>query len=102
MLRVPLLATALIVAALAIYWTFALVSGQRKLAGIDPSPTARDNYQITLRFAPERFHQVVLQDKGRLVEVRGTTVYMMDVSPDALRDIARRYWVASVERWGGR
>ena len=102
MLRVPALATAVIAAALAIYWLFALVSGQRKLEQIDPLPAGRGNYRITLRFAPERFHQLVLQDRGRLVEVRGSTVYLMDVPPDALRDIAQRYWVTSVDRWSGR
>jgi len=27
---------------------------------------------------------------------------MMDVEPAALRDIARQYWVSSIERWSGR
>ena len=100
--RVPLLATAVIAAALLVYWALAYAGGARKLQALEPLPGARANYRITLDFAPERFHQLVLQDKGRLVEVRGNTVFIMDVAPDALRDIARRYWVASIERWSGR
>jgi hypothetical protein len=34
--------------------------------------------------------------------VRDRTVYMMDVAPRALRDIAREYWVESVSAWSGR
>jgi len=72
-----------------------------KLAALEPPPTARADYRITLAFAPERFNQVLLQEKGRLVEVRGNTVFMKDVDPKALRSIARNYWVESVARWSG-
>jgi|SRR5450759_5774556 hypothetical protein len=100
MLRVPALATAVIAAVLIIYSLFGIAGAQRKLASLEPVD-APGSYRITLDFAPERFHQVLLQDQGRLVEVRGDTVYMKDVSPNALRDIARQYWVQSVERWNG-
>jgi hypothetical protein len=96
--RVPTVTTAAILAVLFIYWIFGFAGAQRKLASIEPID-ASGSYSITLDFAPERFHQLLLQDEGRLVEVRGNTVYMKDVSPKALRDIARQYWVSSVEPW---
>ena len=101
MLKLPAAATAVFLAVLALYWIVALTGEHRKLAPLEPLPQARASYRITLDFPPERFHQLLLQDKGRLVGVRGNVVEMMDVSPAALRDIARHYWVASVERWSG-
>ena len=100
MLRLPAIATALIAAVVLTSWTTAWLAAERKLGGI--APEARGHYRITLDFAPERFHQVRLQEAGRLVEVRGDNVYMMDVAPSALRGIAREYWVREVARWEGR
>ncbi|HEY1328020.1 MAG TPA: hypothetical protein VGI14_13845 [Casimicrobiaceae bacterium] len=102
MLKLPLFATIAIVAALLLYFAAGLVGAQRKLAPLEPIGDARANYQVTLDFAPERFHQLFLQDKGRMVGVHGDVVDMMDVEPGALRDIARQYWVASISRWKGR
>ena len=42
---------------------------------------------MRLKFPPERFHLTRMQDAGRLIEVRSTAVYMMDVSPDAIVDV---------------
>jgi hypothetical protein len=99
MLRLPLLATAVILAAVLLYEGAALLGAQRKLAPLGPLPQARASYRITLDFAPERFHQLFLQDRGRLVGVHDNVVDMMDVTPAELRTIARRYWVASIARW---
>ena len=100
MLRLPGIATAVVVAAVLLYVGAGIAGAQRKLAVVEPLP-ARGDYAITLAFAPERFHQLRLQDQGRLVEVRGETVYMKDVSAHALGDIAREYWVVSIARWSG-
>ena len=102
MLRLPAAATAFVLVALCAYWLAGVVGAQHKLAALEPPPSARGDYRITLAFAPERFHQVLLQEKGRLVEVRGNTVFMKDVDPKALRSIARNYWVESVARWSGK
>ena len=102
MLRIPALATAAIAAVLAGWWTASYVAADRKLAALAPIGGERGHYRITLDFAPERFHQVRLQEGGRLVEVRGNDVYMMDVAPATLRGIAGEYWVAGVARWEGR
>jgi hypothetical protein len=101
MLRLPALATAVIVAAVLLYAGAGLAGAQRKLAPLAPLPHARASYRVTLDFAPERFHQLFLQDRGRLVGVHGNVVDMMDVEPAALRSIARQYWVASIARWSG-
>ena len=99
MLRVPLAATLVILAVLAAFWIAGSAGAARKLAPLAPLDDARGNYAITLDFAPERFHQQRLQDLGRVVEVRGSTVYMKDVEPAALRTIAREYWVDAIARW---
>ena len=101
MLRLPAAATALLLTALFGFWLAGQIGAQHKLAAVAPPPQARGDYRITLAFAPERFHQVLLQEKGRLVEVRGNTVFMKDVDPAALRAIAKNYWVESIARWGG-
>ena len=101
LLRVPLVATAVLLVAFALYWLVAVIAGERKLANIEQMPS-HGNYRIVLDFAPERFHQLLLQDRGRLVEVQSSAVFMMDVTPRAVRDIAQRYWVRSVEAWAGR
>jgi hypothetical protein len=101
MLRQPLTVTVLVVCAVLAYLAAGELGAHRKLAALEPLQ-ARGDYEITLAFAPERFHQVLLQDKGRLVGVNGTTVFMKDVDADALVSIARNYWVRSVARGSGR
>ena len=87
---------------LAAWWIAAFSAAERKLAPLGALPAERGSYRITLDFAPERFHQLRLQETGRLVEVRERTVYMMDVAPAALRGIAGEYWVDGVARWDGK
>ncbi len=97
--RVPLVATAVVVLLVLLYVGAGHLGAARKLAALEPLGEARGNYAITLEFAPERFHQQVMQDRGRVVGVKDRTLFMMDVEPADLRDIARRYWVRSIERW---
>lgn len=99
MLKLPAAATAVVVAVLVAWWLMAWSGAARKLEGLEPLPQGRASYRITLEFPPERFHQLYLQDKGRLVGVHGNVVDMMDVEPSTLRSIAGHYWVASVARW---
>jgi len=101
-LRVPVTATLVVIAVLAAWWMAATVAADRKLAALGAAPADRASYRIVLAFAPERFHQLRLQEAGRLVEVRERTVYMMDVTPAALRGIAGEYWVDGVASWDGR
>ncbi len=101
MLRVPAIATAIVLALVTLYLLAGFVAGARKLDAVHPPPSAKGDYAITLAFAPERFHQQWLQDRGRVVGVNGPTVFMRDVEPQALRSIAREYWVTEVSRWSG-
>lgn len=97
-MRLPMVATAVIVLVLGGWWAESQWAAHRKLASLgnlDP----RGSYEIRLDFPPERFHQLRLQEAGRLVEVRERTVFMMDVEPSALRAIAGEYWVEAVSRW---
>jgi hypothetical protein len=64
--------------------------------------TANGHYVLTLAFAPEGFHVTRLQAIGRLIEVRGPDVFLMDVDPVALRDAATAYWIREVRPWRGR
>jgi hypothetical protein len=100
-LRPPIAVTLLVAAAVIAYLVTGEVAAERKLATLEPLP-ARGDYRITLAFAPERFHQTLLQDKGRLVGVKGSTVFMKDVAPAAVKSLARNYWVESIDRWSGR
>jgi hypothetical protein len=97
-MRLPVVATAVIAMALGAWWAQAQWAAHRKLAALG-ALDARGSYEIRLDFAPERFHQLRLQEAGRLVEVRERTVFMMDVEPSALRAIAGEYWVEAVTRW---
>ncbi|MEO6928650.1 MAG: hypothetical protein ABI190_05735 [Casimicrobiaceae bacterium] len=99
MLRVPAIASGILALLVAVYWIVGIVGGERKLAAIEPLTGDHGNYAITLAFAPERFHQQLLQDLGRVVGVDHSTVFMMDVDAHALRTIAREYWVVDVRRW---
>ena len=98
MLRLPLAATGVILAALLLYLVLGAMGAERKLAALEPLAPGRADYRITLAFPPERFHQLLLQDQGRLTGVHGNVVDLKDVEPKALRDIARHYWVRAVER----
>jgi hypothetical protein len=100
-LSTPVVATVVIAVVIGAYALFAHVSAGRKLAAIGEPEAPLGAYRITLDFAPERFHQTRLQEAGRLVEVRDRTVYMMDMTPAALRAVAGEYWVAGVDRWDG-
>ena len=102
MLRIPAIATVIVAVVLLGAWLLAQAGVQRTLATLEPLPDGRSHYRITLAFEPERFHQLRLQDLGRLVEVRGESVYMMDLTPAAIRRIAGEYWVREIVRWEGR
>jgi hypothetical protein len=103
MLRVPLFFTIALLVILGAYEGARELDGRAKLGALDP-PLAKTsaNYVVRLKFPPERFHLTRMQDAGRLIEVRSTAVYMMDVSPDAITGIAREYWVQGIDRWAGR
>jgi hypothetical protein len=90
------------VAAVAVMWTAWGRSHSDALADAAGVGSAKGHYVVTLAFAPEGFHVTRLQAIGRLIEVQGRDIYMMDVNPAALRDVATAYWVRGVRQWPGR
>jgi hypothetical protein len=78
-------------------WTGAAKLRAAGLAGVE----RRVHVELLLGFAPEPFHIAIFQDAGRLIRVEGPRVFLMDVPPDALRDLAARYWVKAVRPWAG-
>lgn len=100
-LRKPLYAT-LAFCALALGWVGAgRFHAAQVLAPVEPMG-ARAHVIVTLDFPPEGFHTTRLQAIGRVVEVRGRDVYLMDVDATALRGFATHYWVDKVATWPGR
>ncbi len=86
------------------YSAWASWRGDQKLppAVLASVPAGRVHLAVTLDFPPEAFHLEYFQSLGRLIEVRGETVYLMDVSRQHARALAREYWVREVKLWPGR
>jgi hypothetical protein len=80
-------------------WAGARKLTREELAG---ASAGRLHVRVTLDFAPEAFHMMILQSIGRLIEVKGETAYLMDVPVDEARSLARRYWVRDIAPWQGR
>jgi hypothetical protein len=98
----PVQVTALLVAAWLAYQAATAWTGSAKLraaglAGVE----RRVHVELVLGFAPEPFHVAIFQDAGRLIRVDGPRVFLMDVPPQRLRDLAVRYWVKAVRPWSG-
>ena len=93
----PLVATLALALAYFGYEAWLDAGGARKLPGIEvPSP--KGHYELRVAFPPEGFHVTRMQAIGRLIEVKGHSVFLMDVEPQDLRAIARNYWIVGVER----
>ena len=92
--------------ALALLSAVALLSsyatGDAKIAPDLLAATAPSNAIVRLRFVPEKFHMLLLQDLGRIESAEGPEVRMLDVAPARLRAFARHYWVASIEDYAPR
>ena len=96
----PLAATLALALAFFGYEFWLDAGAARKLAGIDvPSP--KGHYELRVAFPPEGFHVTRMQAIGRLIEVKGHSVFLMDVEPQDLRAIVRNYWIVGVARWKG-
>ena len=67
-----------------------------------PREPARRTSRSCASFAPEAFHLTRIQDIGRVIEVRGSSIFVMDVKAPDARALARNYWVAGVKPWKGR
>jgi hypothetical protein len=97
----PLAATLAIALVWFGYQAWLSADGARKLTAEEIAAGPRGSYEIELRFAPEGFHVTRVQAIGRVIEVRGASVFLMDAAPDDVRALAREYWVADVRPWAG-
>jgi len=98
----PVVVTALLLAAWLTFQAWAWWSGGAKLraAGLDHA-AGQVHVEVVLGITPEPFHMAIFQDAGRLIAVRGSSVFVMDVPPDRLRSLAAHYWVRAVRPWAG-
>jgi hypothetical protein len=53
--------------------------------------------QVTLRFQPERWHILQLQEHGRVTGTDGEVLELRRTTKDSVREIARYHWVARIE-----
>jgi hypothetical protein len=98
----PVWVTALVLAAYLGFRMWAGWAGAAKLEAAGLRDATRPvNVEVLLAITPEPFHIAIFQDAGRLIAVRGQSVFLLDVPPDALRDLASRYWVRGVRSWAG-
>jgi hypothetical protein len=96
----PVAVTLGLLCAYAGYETWLTLSGARKLTA-DELRDGKAHYEIVANFAPEAFHITRIQDVGRVIEVRGSSIYVMDINPADARLLARNYWIADVKPWKG-
>lgn len=52
---------------------------------------------VILKFEPERFHTLFLQDYGRVMGVSGNEVRLRNVRPESVGALARVYWIDRLE-----
>jgi hypothetical protein len=93
----------LLVLAIALYqlWGTWAAASKLRAAGLD-GVGGRVHVEVVVSIVPEQFHMIRFQNAGRLVEVRAPSVFLMDVAPEALRELAGEYWVAEIRPWPGR
>ena len=98
----PIIATT-ILATMALGWTaWGSRHANRVMGGDLDTANGKGHFVVTLDFPPESFHTTRLQAIGRVIEVRGSSAYLMDVDYAAMRAFATAYWVCEVRAWQGR
>lgn len=93
--RVPAYALATIALVLLIAAFWGRISGASHLRGLDL--TQRSDIAVTLTFEPERFHIEEFQKVGRYQGWSNGRGRIMSADPEALRQLARNYWVRDIE-----
>jgi hypothetical protein len=96
----PVVVTLALLAAYSGYETWLTVSGARKMTA-DAPRDGKAHFEIVANFAPEAFHVTRIQDIGRVIEVRGSSIFVMDVRTSDARQLARNYWIAGIKPWKG-
>ena len=98
----PIAATLVLALVFFGYHLWLSVTGATKLGEAERPPAGtRAHFEVVVNFPPEAFHITRMQAIGRLIEVKGTSVFLMDVERDDAIGIARNYWVADVKPWRG-
>ena len=98
----PIAATVLLALLFVGYHLWLSVAGAAKLIEAErPAPGARAHFEVLVDFPPEAFHITRMQAIGRLIEVKGTSVFLMDVERDDAIELARNYWIADLKPWRG-
>ena len=98
----PLIATLALVGLYLAYTAWLAAGGAAKLTDAErPAPGAQGNFEVVVNFPPEAFHITRMQAVGRLIEVKGTSVFLMDVTRDDAIELARNYWIADLKPWRG-
>jgi hypothetical protein len=89
------------VVALALLWTAWIYgSADSKISRDLLTATDRRDVVVELRFPPEKFHMILLQELGRIQAVQDRRIRLLDVPPARIRDFARHYWVVSISSPG--
>lgn len=82
-----------------VYQVWTAVTAATKVAdgvGDDPDRRGRLAIDVELRFEPERFHILQLQEHGQIRGTTDTVLHMHMVTPEDVREIARKYWVREI------
>jgi hypothetical protein len=97
----PLVTTLAIATVCFGYQHWLSLGGARKLEPGEIAARAKGHYEVVLNFPPEAFHTTRMQAIGRLIEVKGASVFLMDVAAADIGELARNYWIADVKPWSG-
>ena len=98
----PVAVTLGLIAAYFAYQGWLSAGGARKLTQDElPAANTKAHYEVVVNFPPEAFHITRMQDIGRVIEVRGLSVFLMDLKGDDARELARNYWISDLKRWKG-
>src|SRR5579864_6245769 len=93
----PIVVTAVLIVLVAVWSAWLHISGDAKVSPILLRNGDRKDVVIELRFPPEKFHMLLLQELGRIQSVNGRNIHVLEVSPARIREFARHYWVASID-----
>ena len=98
----PIAATLLLLLLYAGYNLWLSAGGATKLdASERPAAGARAHFEVLVNFPPEGFHITRMQEIGRVIEVKGRSVFLMDVERDDAIELARNYWITDLKPWRG-
>ena len=92
----PVVVTAFLAVGTALWWAWILATSDAKIApGLLEGPE-RKHVVVELRFSPEKFHMLRLQEVGRIQVVEDRRIHLLDVAPPHIKAFARHYWVKSI------